>query len=270
MINRFAAILLLAAAPLLIASCNKSSKTSNVDDRQKGKTSKRVDWEKIPSQYSKNIDEKVLNLQSIDRVYVDAFGFQDDVEVVYSNEVAQGSAKLRIFSVISGFASFGRIDQTIKGTNLLVKNYGQYECSIQIKNGQITNLDGGCYIRLEIVMPAGAQIEVYNVERLISKRFFAMDTETFLKKIDAASWKEQKFEVIEEFVSSYSGLNKKPELTAAQLGVVIEDFSFSDPQLEALRRLHSYVTDRENLSAMIDDVFAFSRDRESARRIVGL
>ena len=74
---------------------------------------------------------------------------------------------------------------------------------------------------------------------------------------------------LNDFISSYNGMSKAPQLTSNQLGIVVDGFSWKEDQFEALRKLHTYVTDRENLRAMIDKEIS-SFDRDEARRICGL
>ena len=122
---------------------------------------------------------------------------------------------------------------------------------------------------MQIFLPVGAEIEVYNVGALISRRFIPIDTETFLKNVDSATWSSEKFAAIEDFMNSYAGTTKTPKLLAKQLGLVIHDFMMSEEKFKALRRLHRAVMDRENLGSMIESEFNYF-DRDQARQIVGL
>jgi hypothetical protein len=137
-----------------------------------------------------------------------------------------------------------------------------------VQNGQIVELKGGCYVKVQIIMPIGSEIEVYNKGVLLTNRFIAMDNITFLEQLDDATWAVEKFVVIENFVTSYVG-NKVPTLTCEELGKVIDEFTKGEDQLKALRRLHFYVSDRGNLWKMIDDEFGHF-EKEEARKIVGL
>lgn len=229
----------------------------------------RVNWSAVPSEYNPKIEDTEFRTDGFEKIYVDMFGYDKDVEVVYSNDVPVGFGYLRLFKVWAKQASWGGLNQSANGKSFNLKNYGQYQCSIRVQNGQITQLEGGCYVRLQVFLPVGSEIEVYNVGKLITKRFIPINTEDFLEQIDRATWADDKFAVIENFLSSYSGTNKSPSLSSQQLGTVIGEFMRSEEKFKALRRLHSIVSDRENLGKMIEDKFGYF-DREEARRIVGL
>lgn len=117
-------------------------------------------------------------------------------------------------------------------------------------------------------LPVGAEIEVYNLTHLITKRFIPIDNESFLDQLDDATWAEDIFTVIENFLASYSG-SKKPSLTTYELGKAFHEFRRSDNRFKTLRRLQSFVSDRHNLESMIADEFSHF-DRIEARKIVGL
>lgn len=250
---------------LVLGGCGKDSKKSTDAPANPG----RLQWESIPSEFNPRVQDEKFSTADIQRIKMDIFDFKRDVEVVYSPDIPKDSGVLRLFSVFKDSASFGGLDVKAEEKNLHLKRYGTYQCAIKVVNGQITELKGGCYVRLQVFLPPGAEIEVYNVGTLISKRFIPVDVKTFLENIDQARQTEEKFTVIEEFLNSYNGTSKQPTLLAAELGQVIHKFNFAQEKFRALRRLHALVTDRDNLKTMIESEFSYF-DREEARRIVGL
>lgn len=257
---------------VFLFGCGGSSTSAgnkNNDGLNKPGPINRVNWSAVSSEHHPKVEDISFSTDGYERIYVDAFGFNDDVEVIYSNDTPAGHGNLRLFMVWAKHASWGNLSQTPNGKLLNIKNYGRYECSIKIQNGQISQLEGGCYVRLQVFLPIGSQIEVYNVGQLITKRFIPISSDEFLKQIDQATWADDKFVVIEDFLSSYNGTHKSPSLSAEQLGAVVREFVRSEEQFKALRKLHSIVSDRENLGKMIEDKFSYF-DRPEARRIVGL
>ena len=244
---------------------SKNDKNGNVAEQQKN----RINIEAIPSQFNPEVFEEYFQTANTDRIFIDMFGFKNDVEVVYTDSLLQGQGYLKIYSVFKDSGSRGSFSSTNSGSSLILDRFGQYQCSIKTENSNITNLNGLCFIRLQIFLPANAEIEVYNLKQLITKRFIPIDAETFIKNFKDASFKEQKMATLNDFISSYNGMSKAPQLTSNQLGIVVDGFSWKEDQFEALRKLHTYVTDRENLRAMIDkEISTF--DRDEARRICGL
>lgn len=252
-----------------LTSCGSKSE-SDSGNTKTGFNPDRLDWDSIPSEYNPTIRDVGFTYHGIKQIDLNVFGFAKDVEVVYSNKLSSNSGNLRIFRVWKKSASWGDLTPNQKGDELKLINYGSNSCSIQTKNGAITELEGGCVIRLQVFLPPGAEIEVYNVGQLISKRFFPIDTFTFLENLDDAFGStDKKFDVIEEYLLSYKETNKTPSLTSSQLGVVIKEFSYSDDKFKALRMLHMYVSDKQNLDEMIEDIFNLF-DQDEAKQIVGI
>ncbi len=268
--NKKALILTSLCALLVLSACGSKSETSSEGGNvTTNNNPKRLNWESIPEEFKPETKDVNFSIAGIEKVNVDAFGFKDDVEVVYVDSLAKDSGILRVFSVYKTSASWGDLSARTNGKNLDLKNYGTYQCSINISNGQITKLEGGCYVRLQIILPTGSEVEVYNVGSLISKRFIPIDALTFLENFDDATWDKDKHAAIDDFLNSYAGMAKKPTLTVEQLAVVINDFIRKDDKFTALRKLHPVVSDRQNLAAMIEKEFSYF-DREEARKIVGI
>jgi hypothetical protein len=229
----------------------------------------RINWENIPTQFNPRIQSTSIDVSVADTIKLDLFGFQDDVSVSYSSKLNGGSATLEIYTVYQGSASFGSLNQSQSQGTVSVVNNGTYQCSIKVDNGSITDLKGGCYVRVNLVLPAGSQIEAYNVDKLISKRFKAMSNDQLLVRIEATLNSADRFKIIDEYLSSYSAVSKAASINTSELGKVIHEFSFKDDKLIALRKLQAAVADRTNLEQMIEDEF-FAFDQNDARAIVGL
>jgi len=260
-----------ALVAILISGCSKDSNNSqgaggNSPDNP---TRNRVNWEGVSSDFNPRVDDYNIQTQAAEKINLDLFGFSDDVEVLYSKDIPMGLAALKVYKVWKKQASWGNLDQSQKGNQLDIRYYGSYQCSIRIRNGQISELEGGCIVRAQLTLNPNAEIEVYNIGKLISKRFFPMDNEAFFRDLDRASFAKDKWAVIENYLHSYKVTGKSPALKAEELGEVIDQFIAKEDKFKVLRMLHSYVTDRGNLAAMIEAEFGYF-DREEARRIVGL
>ena len=96
-----------------------------------------------------------------------------------------------------------------------------------------------------------------------------LDGSLTIKNFKDASFSDGKKAAIEDFISSYNGMSKAPQLTANQLGIVVNGFSFNEEKFDILRKLHIYVIDRQNLNAMIEKEVSYF-DRDEARKICGL
>lgn len=257
-----------ALVALLLMSCGKSS-TEATDEGVVGQKVNRVNWSNIPSAFNPQITEENFQTNNINRIYMDMFGFKGDVEVVYSSTLAQGQGYLKLYTVFKDSGSQGSFDASVNGQNLSLNRYGMYQCSIRTENGNIVALKGLCFVRLQIFLPVGSEIEVYNLKQLISRRFIPVETDEFLKNLRDAGSSNDKKTVISDYTSSYSGMSRAPQLTADQLGVVVEAFSFKEDKFEVLRKLNGYVVDRQNLASMIESKFSYF-DREDAKRICQL
>ncbi len=252
-----------------LMACGNSSKDDNDKNTSVTEKKNRLNWDSIPSEFNPQTLEENFETNNMNRIYVDMFGFKDDVEVVYTDSLAQGQGYLKIYSVLKDSGSRGSFSTSTSGQSLQLNRYGTYQCSIKTENGSITQLKGLCFVRMQIYLPKGAEIEIYNLKQLISRRFIPVDSETFIKNIKDASFSEGKKAAIEDYISSYIGMNKSPQLTAVQLGIVVSNFSFKDEKFDALRKLHIYVVDRQNLATMIEQEISYF-DRDEAKKICGL
>ncbi len=256
----------------LSVACSKDSdspKGAGGDSPDKPQPRNRINWESVAPEYNPNVGEFDIQAQGAEKINLDLFGFDDDVEVVYSKDIPEGSAALRVFTVWKKRSFGGSLDVSAKGNQLNVRYTGGYQCSIGIRNGQITDLDGGCIIRAILFLNTSAKVEVYNLGQLITKRFIPMDNETFFKELKAASFADDKFTVVENYLQSYKITKTTPSLQAKDLEEALDQFYRSAEKFKALRMLHMFVADRNNLESVIEDQFGHF-ERDEARRIVGL
>ena len=268
-ISKIGRIMGVAMVLWLAACANNSDDKNGGGGGGPGPQGNRINWSSVPANFHPTTEDFAFRIENIEKISVNAFSFKDDAEVVYSDDVAPNTGYVRIFKVWNESVSWGNHSVRSSGKTVELQSSGVYQCQITVTNNQITKLKGGCYVRLQVVLPKAVEIEVYNLGQLISQRFIPIDAETFLENFDDASFDEEKFAAIEEYLNSYTGMAKKPNLTALQLGKVVGDFPFSDDKFKALERLHAVVSDRENLGAMIEE--KFSRfDQPKARQICGI
>jgi hypothetical protein len=259
---------LIALFSLALLGCGGGSGGSDDNQNKKPQKPSYVNWDSVPSDFHPSIDEISFNFGAAEKINVDAFGFDRDVELIYSSELATDEGLLRIFKVWHKQASWGNLQTQNKGKVLELNTYGTYQCSIRVQNGQIVALEGGCYVKVQVIMPKSSEIEVYNVGALISKRFIPMDNESFFEALRDATWSDDKFLVIDQFLASYTG-SKRPALNSEELGKVLKQFSRSEEKFKVLRRLHALVSDRESLRSVIEREFNYF-DQDEAKKIVGL
>lgn len=261
-------LLLVLPLMLLLAGCGDSdSKKEEVNPRTKAK---RVIWEQVPPEFSPHIEENTFRTDGVERIKTNVFGYSDDVELIYSPNIAWNQVGIRMYRVFRESATWGGYYQNVTDRTLNISKSGTYSCGIQIQNGRITQLNGGCYVRMQIILPMGSEIEVENAGVLISKRFIAMDNKTFLEKVRRANWAEEKYAVIREYLASYGNIGRRASLLTSELQTVVHDFTWHKEKIEALRMLHTSVIDREYLAVMIDREFPFRDEKNEARRVVGL
>jgi hypothetical protein len=260
---------LLLTIGLIFISCGSGS-GSNSENSAKKKKKTYVQLDSVSPEFNLDKEENEFDLDDIERIEVDLFGFSRDFEVQYSKDLAWYEGKIVTYTV-SKDASYplNGVLTDSEAPVLKINKFGRFECSIQVKNNKITSLEGSCYLKIVLILPTDAKIEVYNVGVLKSKRFFAMTISDFLTKIGNATWDDDKFLVIKEFKKSYKAIRSKPKLESSHLGQVLSKFSFAKAKFKALKQLHKYVVDRENLRQMIEDKFSYF-ERDEALKIVGL
>jgi len=252
-----------------LLGCSGEANKTKQDDFNNPQSQSRVNWEKVPQEFNPRVEDVQFRTNQIEKLNVNIFGFDQDFEIVYSRTLASGQGFLRLFRVWSGSASWGDLTPRKNGETLELRANGTYNCSINVRNGQITALKGGCYVRAQIHLPVDARIEVYNVGQLKSKKFFAISNQEFFQLMKQSFNQKEMFLAIEDFLNSYVGTQKQASLSVKELTEVIRDFRTRKDQLAALRQLHRTVADRDGLKSMVESEFSFF-DRQEALDIITL
>ena len=259
-------IICLSAIVVFLAGCGSSSSTvTNSDDKNKDK----LEWNSVPEKFNPQVNSEDFSTHGVESIELSLFGGHRDARVIYSNTLRSGEGVLKLYNVSSGISYIPSLKQQMVESTLQINHFGRYQCSIKIENRKITNLEGKCYVRIEIILPLNSEIEVYNSDKLLTKRFKPMSNQSFIEALKEASFDKNKLVVIDEFLNSYFTRNKTPNLTSFELETVISEVLKTDNKLDILGKLHPYVTDRQNLGQVIDNSFHYY-DREKARKIVGL
>lgn len=213
-----------------------------------------------------------MSISNTQVIRMNFFGFTEDVDLIYSSSLPAGKASLDLYTVRSQDAQTTLSGYSLSGGGSeisLFNSSNSYSCSISVENQMIQSLKGSCYVRIVLTLPQDSNIEVYNVGELISPNFFAMSNEVFLQELDQAFTTSAKFEVIDDFLTSYQATNSRPTLISAELDTVLQEFRFSEDRFKVLRKLHMYVEDRNRLREVIQNNFRPS-DQGEALEIVGL
>ncbi|UYL10037.1 DUF4476 domain-containing protein [Bdellovibrio sp. SKB1291214] len=229
----------------------------------------RVKWSNIPAEFHPQMTDITLNTSSVDTLKLNIFGFAADVEVVYSENVPAGQGFLRAYRVSKTSGALAPIVSSVKAKTISLSGSGDYSCRIQITNGKITELDGTCYVRLQVMLPTNSELSVYNLNQLVSTKSKLITTDEFLIKLQKTTWVGDKRVALNDFLESYSKAGKNPAFTSAQVGIAIREFDLTADKLKVLRRLHGFVSDRENLNSMINQEFP-EHARGEARVIAGI
>lgn len=262
-----ASILLALIGTVALSACSSSKDESK--DGGGNQKANRLNWEAVGSENNPSTESHDFEMRGAPKLKVDLFGNTEDVNLIYVDDLAPNTARIKIYRVWRKQASWGSFGTRLQGDSLVASNQGTYQCSINIKNGSITDLEGGCFVRIDISMPRDSQVEVYNGSKLISRRFIAMTTAELVDGVEDAWPRDKKMTVINDYLASYAAVGRAPSLSASQLGEVVGEFTMTNEKFDVLRKLQAYTYDRENLRAMIDDKVSYF-DREEARRICGL
>lgn len=246
--------------------CSSSSDTDNVTVPA---LKNRVKWTSIPAEYNPQISELTLNTVNVETIRMNIMGFAADVEAVYSDKVTAGQAILRTYKVSKNAATWAAINSSLNNKVLNVGSYGDYACKIRTENGKITELDGGCYVRLQIVLPLNAEIEVYNLNQLISTYTRLKSVSELIQSLKETTWVGDKRFLLNDFLESYQKAGKKPSFSADEVGMVVHQFDLTKDKLNILRRLKDFIADPQNLRAMIDREYP-EHARGEARIIAGV
>lgn len=266
-INLNSSLIFILAFGLL--GCSGQANKAKQDDINNSQSQSRVIWERVPQEFNPRVEDLQFQTNQIEKLNINVFSFDRDFEIVYSSTLAPGQGFLRLFRVWSGSASWGDLTPRRNGKTLELRASGTYNCSINVRNGQITTLKGGCYVRAQIHLPVDAKIEVYNVGRLKSKKFFPLSNEEFLQQLRQSFNRKEKYLAIEDFLNSYVGTGLRAALSVKQLTEAIRNFGTDKDRLEALRQLHRTVEDREALRSMVLSELSYF-DQEEALNIITL
>jgi hypothetical protein len=262
-------LILSVLSVLIFVGCGGSGGSSGEGDNPRKPVNEYVNWEAVPSQYSKEI-EMVGFASNIPEIFeTNIFGFQKDVRLIYVSDLPADSARVKIYWVWKGSVGFGTSNPRVSGNRLKLSKTGFYSCSISVENRVVKSVEGGCIVRVEIELPKDQKTEVYNAGERISKLFFPMTVENFLELLDDATWADEKKDIVNSFKHSYVQTGHTLKLSCAELRIAIGEFIRGDDKLWLLRNLHNFISDRENLERMIDDEF-YGFDREDAKKIVGI
>ena len=129
-----------------------------------------VNWAEVPAGYNPQIEELQYSITNVSFIDLDLMGFNRDVRVIHSQKVPFGTAQIRLYKVWSGYPSWGSVVASISRSSLMVRLQGRHSCEIRVVNSVIQELEGGCIVRAEVVLPLWADIRVINAGREINPR----------------------------------------------------------------------------------------------------
>ena len=270
-------LILSLTATFFIVSCAKSSggggdqdNSSSTNPTQTPKTHW-INWDKIPSEYSPQITESSFNIDGFKKVNINIHGFDKDVNIIYSDSALSGELKILQYTVFKKIGVFGSLTEAPDGQalRLYTTTYSQpYSCSLATRNREIVSLEGGCVVRLDLILPKNLKLEVYNLGKLISKYFFPMEYEHFLEQLKQAG-SDEKIIPIRNFTASYERVGEHLKLLESQLDEILDNITWDEEKLNALRLLHPHLSSRNELKKILDSQFTYF-NRKKAYQIVGL
>lgn len=233
-----------------------------------------LNFEAIDSKYNPHIHEETFSTRNLNKIDLSVLGIKNEV-LIERNESLSGEGSLLLYRVWFKTSNYGYLDMKQSFETLKVRNYtgsNPYSCSKRITNGKIKSLNGGCNLYAKLILPKDEKIEVYSNSNLVSSRYFAMTNNELRSSIADARANEDKIDVIEAYLKSHSETGETPKLLCDDLEQILSDFrAFDDAKFSALKMLHKYVEDRENLEEhVINEVFRFRDDRLRALRIISL
>lgn len=230
----------------------------------------------IPKKYNPKVQVFEFDTNGIKSLKISLPGRLDNknFSLKYDKKNKDGRAVVKVYTAeFESKTSVNGLRMVNDDSESLSINMGgnySYSCSIKIVNKKINKLEGACFIKVEVVMPANSKVEIYNNGSLISKMFYAQKIETLFKNLKQASFDDNKTEYIDAFLDSYKATKNTLEITAEELGLIIGTYSFDRHKIDVLKKLHKFVIDRENLKNLIDSVFTFNSEKKEAYKIVGL
>jgi len=256
-------------------SCGSTSNSHgtpapNNENQTIAETNDQLDFGKIPKEFNPESEVFAVAELRANKIKVRLPAAHDGLVLKYVDQMKKDAIVFRQYRVWKDSASFLSIGPKIEGVTLEIAGTGTYTCSMRVQNNQLTELNGGCYVRYELELAKGAELEVYYGDKLLTKRFVPISVEEFLSALKKEGFGKNGLTIIDEFVSSYVNVSKVPALLCFELEEVLEVFDLStENKLEALKRLHQYVSNKADLGKTLDGAFPFSSQREKARQITG-
>lgn len=145
--------------------------TGEITDSANSQVSHRVNWAAVSPSHNPEIEDFDFNTTGARKINLNLYGFKRDVEAVYSNKIQPETMKLKLFKVRNQASSLNNVEALLNGQELNVAGTGNYDCAIQLQGGMITYLRGDCVVRLQVFLPMGSTLEVYNQKAIITKKF---------------------------------------------------------------------------------------------------
>jgi len=229
-----------------------------------------LDWDSIPSHYSKSIETQNLSIGNVDQIRLLLFDFKDDFEVIYGDSLSATQGKLEVYWVANEKLNYGSNYISLNGKSLDFNKVGDYVCDHQIENGQLIRLQGSCIVKVRLLLPTGKALDILNAGISQSASYAEVSTEQFLASFNGADGDTLKLQTIKEFLNSHAGKAKRPYLDINHFSYVLVRFTQSANKMQALRLLHKFLGDRTHLAYTIDNCFATPEERKEARKIVGI
>lgn len=271
-IAKFIVVVTLVSINLFGLGCSEAIKdeVKESDSGNQPQSTNEIEWEKVPAKYNPSTEQFDFLITDVKRLYVSPFGNANNVKIVYSNNVKSPNGFLKNYKVWQNQASWGYLGSDFQvGGKLEVNHYGNYQCSIRIVNREITELDGGCYVKIEIHLPVNSKVEVYYASNRISELFHEMTLEELTKSLESALNDSYGLSILDDFIESHKINSKKPAMASRELGSILDFFEQVESKYEVLSKLNLYITDRRNLLEMVNEQFSISQ-RPRALAILGL
>lgn len=230
-----------------------------------------VDWDRVSSPFNRSVvDEMLTTTTQQEQLDIGFSSPRKEVSLRYDSAMAPNQIRVATYHVSdlqsSGSESYSRIDHN---RSIILRSAGRSSCHIRVENRLITSLQGACIVKLEIAMSPESTVEVYNDGELISRRHRVVTNSQLLNRLSTVIIGTARFEIIDDYLSSYLALGRAAALTSRELGQIVRGFLLPREKIVMLRRLHAHVSDRNALGTMIDAEF-LAMDRPAARAAVGL
>lgn len=156
-----------ALLALALVACAPVEETDYDDDAAINEKISTVRWEEIDSSFNPEIETIEFSSGDAHRLNVNLFGFRN--AYVSYGRVPANTVRIEIYKVFKNRAEWGAPTSRLSNGVMTIRNGGGvYECSMRIEDSKITAVDGGCYVRINIVLPPGSALDVYNAGQLIS------------------------------------------------------------------------------------------------------